>query len=159
MGVALSVSDFASHTSLWMTEAEMGQDFKISDITTSGADVLDEINTRNSLIICDFVPFGFDRLAPIYSAATGIEHTPETLMEVGARITNLARRYNLRNGRKAFDDILPDRFFNEESLSGFMRGKKMDKDFFRSLILKYYSLRGWNRDGEPTEETLNRYGL
>jgi len=137
----------------------MGPDFKIADIPTSVADGLDEINTRNSLIICDFVPFGFDRLAPIYSAATGIEHTPESMMDVGARITNLARRYNLRNGRKASDDILPDRFFNEESLSGFMRGKTMDKDFFRSLIQKYYILRGWNGDGEPTEETLSRYGL
>lgn len=159
MGVALSVSDFASHTRLWMTEAEMGPDFKITDIPTSVADGLDEINTRNSLIICDFVPFGFDRLAPIYSAATGIEHTSESMMNVGARITNLARRYNLRNGRKASDDILPDRFFNEESLSGFMRGKTMDKDFFRSLIHEYYTLRGWNRAGEPTEETLDRYGL
>jgi len=111
MGVVLSVADFASHTRLWMTEAEMGPDFKITDIPTSVADGLDEINTRNSLIICDFVPFGFDRLAPIYSAATGIEHTPESLMDVGARITHLARRYNLRNGRKASDDILPDRFF------------------------------------------------
>ncbi|MCJ7581514.1 MAG: aldehyde ferredoxin oxidoreductase C-terminal domain-containing protein, partial [Candidatus Aminicenantes bacterium] len=89
----------------------------------------------------------------------GIEHTPESLMEVGARITNLARRYNLRNGRKASDDILPDRFFNEESLSGFMRGKTMDKDFFRSLIQKYYILRGWNKEGEPTKEILSKYGL
>ena len=159
MGVALSVADFASHTRLWMTEAEMGPDFKIEDVPTSVADGLDEINTRNSLIICDFVPFGFDRLAPIYSAATGIKHTPETLMEVGARITNLARRYNLRNGRNASDDILPGRFFSEKSLSGFMRGKTMDKDFFKALIHEYYSLRGWNRDGEPTEETLSKYGL
>jgi aldehyde:ferredoxin oxidoreductase len=81
------------------------------------------------------------------------------MMDVGARITNLARRYNLRNGRKASDDILPDRFFNEESLSGFKRGEKMSKDFFRSLIQKYYIQRGWNRDGEPTKEILSRYGL
>jgi len=40
-----------------------------------------------------------------------------------------------------------------------MRGQTMDKDFFQSLIQEYYSLRGWSRDGEPTEETLGRYGL
>ncbi len=159
MGVALSVADFASHTRLWMTEAEMGPDFKIKDIPTSVADGLDEINTRNSLIVCDFVPFGFDRLAPIYSAATGIEQSPESFMDVGARISNLARRYNLRNGRKASDDILPNRFFNEESLSGFMRGKTMNKDFFRSLVHEYYALRGWNKNGEPTQEILHKYGL
>ncbi|MGB2763355.1 MAG: aldehyde ferredoxin oxidoreductase family protein [Candidatus Aminicenantaceae bacterium] len=159
MGFALSVADFASHTRLWMTEAEMGPGFKIEDIPASVADGLDEINTRNSLIICDFVPYGLDRLAPIFTAATGIDHTPESLMDVGARISNLARMYNLRNGRRSTDDILPGRFFKEESLSGFMRGKKLDREFFLSLIQEYYALRGWSPEGEPTRETLQKYGL
>lgn len=159
MGFVLSVADFASHTRLWMTEAEMGPNFKIEDIPASVADGLDDINTRNSLIVCDFVPYGLDRLAPIYSAATGIEHTPDSMMEVGARISHLARRYNLRNGRQSKDDILPERFFKEESLSGFMRGKTLDKNFFLSMIQEYYSLRGWTSQGEPTQETLQKYGL
>ena len=159
MGFALSVADFASHTRLWMTEAEMGPNFKIEDIPASVADGLDDINTRNSLIVCDFVPYGLYRLAPIYSAATGIDHTPDSMMEVGARISHLARRYNLRNGRESKDDILPERFFKEESLSGFMRGKTMDKNFFLSMIQEYYSLRGWTSQGEPTQETLQKYGL
>ena len=159
MGVVLSVADFASHTRLWCTETEMGPDFKIEDIPQTAADGLDEINTRNCLIICDFVPYGLDRLAPILNAVTGFNHTPESLREIGARITNLARRYNLRNGRKHKDDILPERFFKEESLSGFMRGKKLDKEFFKSIIQKYYVVRGWNEKGEPTEEVLKKYGL
>jgi len=159
MGVVLSVADFASHTRLWCTETEMGPDFKIEDIPQTAAYGLDEINTRNCLIICDFVPYGLDRLAPILNAVTGFNHTPESLREIGARITNLARRYNLRNGRKHRDDILPERFFKEESLSGFMRGKKLDKEFFKSIIQKYYLVRGWNEKGEPTEEVLKKYGL
>ncbi|MGD2294779.1 MAG: aldehyde ferredoxin oxidoreductase C-terminal domain-containing protein, partial [Candidatus Aminicenantes bacterium] len=159
MGFALSVADFASHTRLWMTEAEMGPDFKIEDIPAAVADGLDEINTRNSLIVCDFVPYSLDRMAPIYSAATGVHQTPETMMEVGTRISQLARRYNLRNGRRFSDDILPERFFKEKSLSGFMRGKILDKEFFLSLIQEYYALRGWTPEGEPTQETLQKYGL
>jgi aldehyde:ferredoxin oxidoreductase len=159
MGVVLSVADFASHTRLWCTEAEMGPDFKIEDIPTTVAEGLDDVNTRNSLIICDFVPFGLERLGPILNACTGFDFTEESLREVGARITNLARRYNLRNGRDHSDDILPERFFKEESLSGFMRGKKLDKDFFLSLVKKYYSLREWNEKGEPTESVLSKYGI
>lgn len=159
MGFVLSVADFASHTRLWMTEAEMGPEFKIEDIPSSVADGLDEINARNSLIVCDFVPFGLDRLAPIYSASTGIDHSADSMRKAGARISHLARRYNLRNGRRAKDDILPDRFFKEESLSGFMRGKVLDRKFFRSLVQEYYSLRGWTAEGEPTRETLHEYGL
>jgi aldehyde:ferredoxin oxidoreductase len=81
------------------------------------------------------------------------------LLSTGERLTHLARRYNLRNGRQHTDDILPDRFFKEESLAGFMRGKKLDKKFFISLIQKYYAIRGWNEKGEPTEEVLQTYGL
>jgi aldehyde:ferredoxin oxidoreductase len=148
MGVVLSVADFASHTRLWHTEQEAGPDFRIEDIPQSVADGLDTINARNSLIICDFVPFGLDRLAPLLNAMTGFTHTESSLMELGARLTNLARRYNLRNGRRHGDDILPERFFKEESLAGFMHGRKIDKEFFRSLIRDYYALRGWTDTGE-----------
>ncbi len=144
MGVAMAVADFASHTRLWLTEAEVGPDFKIEDIPQAVADGLDTINARNCLIICDFVPFGLDRLAPILNALTGFEYTADSLLDLGTRITHLARRYNLRNGRKPSDDILPERFFKEKSLSGFMRGKILDKKYFKSIIQKYYELRGWN---------------
>jgi len=145
MGVAMAVADFASHTRLWLTEAEAGPDFKIEDIPQAVADGLDTINARNCLIICDFVPFGLDRLAPILNALTGFEYTSDSLLDLGTRITHLARRYNLRNGRKPSDDILPERFFKEKSLSGFMRGKILDKKYFKSIIQKYYELRGWNK--------------
>ncbi len=145
MGVAMAVADFASHTRLWLTEAEAGPDFKIEDIPQAVADGLDTVNARNCLIICDFVPFGFDRLAPILNALTGFKYTPESLLDLGTRITHLARRYNLRNGRTPSDDILPERFFKEKSLSGFMRGKILEKKYFKSIIQKYYELRGWNK--------------
>ena len=159
MGFALSVADFASHTRLWCTEAEMGPDFKIEDVPQTVAEGLDDINTRKCLIVCDFVPYGLDRLAPILNAATGLNHTAESLAETGTRITNLARRYNLRNGRKYTDDILPERFFKEESLSGFMKGKKIDKDYFLKMIREYYKLRGWNKKGEPGKEVLKKLGI
>lgn len=149
MAVVLAVADFASHTRLWCTEAEMSPDFKIEDIPQTVADGLDEVNIRNCLVICDFVPLGLDRLAPLLNAATGFNFSAESLSQVGANITNLARKYNLRNGRKASDDTLPGRFFDEKSLSGFMRGKKIDREFFKSIVKKYYNIRGWNEDGEP----------
>jgi aldehyde:ferredoxin oxidoreductase len=159
MGVVLSVADFASHTRLWMTEQEMGPDFTIDDIPDSVAQGLDEINARNCLIVCDFVPLGLDRLAPLLNAATGLNYTEKALRELGTKLTHLARNYNLRNGRKYTDDIMPERFFKEESLAGFMKGKKVDKEFFNDLIQKYYKLRGWTKEGLPENETLFQYNL
>jgi aldehyde:ferredoxin oxidoreductase len=159
MGVVLSVADFASHTRLWLTETEMGPDFRIEDIPQSIASGLDTINIRNSMIVCDFVPSGLEELVPVFNAATGSDQTAESLMRIGAKLTHLARRYNLRNGRTHKDDILPERFFKEKSCSGFMRDQVLDKEFFKGLIQQYYAVRDWNDKGEPTEQVLKKYDL
>lgn len=149
MGVAMSVVDFASHTRLWIAEQEMGPQFKMEDIPATLVEGIDTVNVRNSLVVCDFVPLSLDKLADLLNAATGTKHTGKSLLEVGARITDLARKYNLRNGRTSNDDTLPERFFQEESLSGFMKGKKIDRKVFDGLIQEYYKLRNWSKKGEP----------
>lgn len=159
MGVAMSVADFSSHTRLWIAEQEMGPDFKIDDIVPTVADGIDTTNVRNSLVVCDFLPMSLDKLAEMLNAATGSTYTGADLSRIGTAITHLARRYNLRNGRTAKDDILPDRFFSETSLAGFMRGKKLEKDYFRGIIQKYYQLRNWNEQGEPLPETIKAFDL
>jgi len=159
MCVSLSVADFASHTRLWCTESEMGEDFKIEDIPHTVIVGQNEINARNSLVICDFVPLGLDRIAPLLSAATGIEFSEKSLRQVGERISNLARRYNIRNGRKCSDDIVPERFFKLTAPAGFMKDKVLDKELFNELVQKVYELRGWNKLGEPTVDTLRKYEI
>ena len=159
MGVALSVADFGSHTRLWLTESEMGPDFTIDDIPGAIAAGLDTVNIRNCMIVCDFVPGGLQDLVPVLNAATGFDHTVDSLMKIGTRLTHLARRYNLRNGRKHTDDTIPERFFKEKSVSGFMRGQILDREFFKSLIKRYYAIRGWNERGEPPENVLKASGL
>jgi aldehyde:ferredoxin oxidoreductase len=154
MGVMFAVADFASHTRLWIAEQEMGPDFTVDDIPQTIADGIDTINVRNSLVICDFVPLNLEKLAELMNVATGSSHTADSLMKVGERLTHLARSYNLRNGRTHKDDTLPGRFFKEESLAGFMRGKKLEPEYFNSIVRKYYALRKWNDLGEPIREVL-----
>ncbi len=151
MGVAMAVADFASHTRLWIAEQEFGPDFKIEDIVPTVAEGIDNVNVRNCMVICDFVPEGLESLAKVLNAATGMKHTADSLQETGRKITNLARKYNIRNGRKHTDDMLPERFFKETSLAGFMRGKRLEKQFFLSLVQDYYKYRGWNEKGEPSD--------
>ena len=159
MAVSNAVADFASHTRLWCLEQDMGDDFRIEDIPVAVAKGQDEVNIRNSLVICDFVPEGLSALAEVLNAATGFNHDAESLQKIGTRISHLARRYNKRNGRKSSDDTLPGRFFNEESLSGLMKGEKLEKPFHQSLVRRYYEIRGWDQKGEPEIETLQAYGL
>ncbi|MFH2141653.1 MAG: aldehyde ferredoxin oxidoreductase family protein [Bacteroidota bacterium] len=158
-GVAMAVADFASHTRLWIAEQEFGPEFKIEDITNAVIEGIDTVNARNSLVICDFVPLNLDNLAEILSTVTGYEYTGKSLLKTGTKIAHLARRYNIRNGRTHFDDTLPGRFFNEESLAGFMRGKKLDRKTFSELVSKIYSARNWNEKGEPTQSILKEFNL
>jgi len=159
MGVAMAVADFASHTRLWIAEQEMGPEFKIEDIVSTVVEGIDTTNVRNSLVICDFVPLPLNVLAGLLNAATGSEHTAKSLLETGTRITHLARKYNVRNGRKHTDDKLPGRFFNETTLSGFMEGKKLEKKYFQTFIDQYYQIREWSNTGEPTADTLSKHGI
>jgi aldehyde:ferredoxin oxidoreductase len=159
MGIAMSVADFASHTRLWIAEQEMGPDFRIEDIVPTVADGIDTTNVRNSLVICDFLPMSLDKLASLLNALTGSTYSGEDLGRTGTAITHLARRYNLRNGRSANDDILPERFFKEPSLAGFMRGKIVDKAFFKGIISDYYRFRKWDEAGVPGDDVLKAYQI
>lgn len=159
MGLAMATSDFASHTRLWTATDEMNNNLTIEGLPEYVYKGQDEINIRNSLVICDFLMFGLDRLAPILSKATGMEFTPEKLLFIGERIHNLARLYNLNNGRTGKDDTLPARFFEEEMTAGLLKGQKMTREFFRDLLQKYYRLRGWDENGIPTSAKLEQLGL
>ena len=149
MAVVMAVADFASHTRSWVTEQEMGPDFKIEDIVPTIAESIDAVNVRNSMVICDFVPMSLQRLAEMLNAATGSNYDESKLLEIGIELTNLARIYNLRNGRTSEDDTIPDRYFEEKSLAGFMRDKKIGREFFRELVNDYYKHRGWTEKGVP----------
>ena len=159
MGLALATSDFASHTRLWTATDEMKGKLSIEVLPDYVALGQDDINIRNSLIVCDFLPFGLDRLAPILTKATGVEYTADRLMKTGERIHHLARLYNLQNGRTAGDDTLPERFFQEKMTAGLLEGRVMTKEFFGDLLQKYYARRGWDTEGVPTKAKLQEVGL
>ena len=150
MGVAMAVADFASHTRLWIAETEMGPDFKEEDIVAAVLDGIDTVNVRNCLVICDFVPLGLGKLADLLNAAAGTAHTADSLLAIGTRITNMARAFNLRNGRNHKMDTLPGRFFKELSQGGFMKGKMLEKEYFESFVQDYFKARGWNSEGVPS---------
>jgi aldehyde:ferredoxin oxidoreductase len=156
MGLSLATSDFASHTRFWSATDEMNGTLSLEALPSYIKTGQDEVNARNSMIVCDFLPFGLDRLAPFLAAATGFDYTPEELMTSGERIQALSRVYNLQTGRTHADDTLPERFFLEESFAGLMKGKRIARDFFENQVQEIFRFRGWDNDGRPTEETLRR---
>jgi aldehyde:ferredoxin oxidoreductase len=139
--------------------AEMTGQLNFENTPKTVKDGQDEINTRNSLIICDFVPFGFDRLGPILKSMTGLNFSADDLQKVGEKISNLNRMYNIKNGRSRKDDTLPARFFKEKQLAGIFEGKYLTEEIFNQWLDMYYNERGWDNNGIPTDEKIKQLNL
>ncbi len=159
MGLGLATADFASHTRIWSATAEMKEELTFENAPNYVKNGQDEVNTRNSLIVCDFLPFGFDRLAPLLEKITGMKFQPEDLQGLGEKISNINRMYNLANGRTRKDDTLPARFFKEKHLSGIFKDSFLTEEKFAEWLDLYYRERGWDMSGIPTVEKLQQLNL
>jgi aldehyde:ferredoxin oxidoreductase len=73
--------------------------------------------------------------------------------EIGERIFNLERHMNVREGIDRSDDTLPRRFLEDSGQQGWAP-VELDK-----MLDQYYALRGWNKDGIPSTDTLNRLNI
>jgi aldehyde:ferredoxin oxidoreductase len=91
---------------------------------------------------------------------TGLEISLKEFLEVGERIFNLARLFNLREGLVKSHDKLPERF-SQVPLGdgGGSDGETVSKQDMDHMVKAYYQFRGWTEDGVPTQETLTRLDL
>ncbi len=108
--------------------------------------------------ICLFTSFAWTLadVAPQVDAACEGAWSVENLTELGERVWNLERDFNLRAGLSTKDDTLPKRLLTEAAKTGPAKGlvNKLGE-----MLPEYYSLRGWSEDGVPTDETRQRLGL
>ena len=108
--------------------------------------------------ICLFTTFawGMDNIAPQIDAACEGDWSVDRCLEVGERIWNMERMYNNAAGFTADDDTLPKRLLKEAVKSGPTKGQV---NRLGEMLPKYYEIRGWTQQGEPTPDTLSRLGL
>ncbi len=97
-----------------------------------------------------------ERLTKIINYATGAGYTEESLLEAGERIYNLERLFLTRAGFSKTDDTLPKRMLQEPMPEGPAQGQVVELD---EMLADFYELRGWDENGIPTKEKLQRLGL
>jgi aldehyde:ferredoxin oxidoreductase len=90
-------------------------------------------------------------------AITGYDFAPH-LMEIGERISNLERMILVREGVRRGDDSLPQRMM-EAIPSGPAAEHLISREMLNQMLDDYYALRGWDANGVPKPETLERLGL
>jgi aldehyde:ferredoxin oxidoreductase len=85
---------------------------------------------------------------------TGEEWKNAEIKEVAERIVLLNRVLNVKMGVDARQDDLPTALKKPLTLEGNI--KKIEDDELKMAIQHYYRIRGWDRDGIPTQETMKK---
>ena len=105
-------------------------------------------------------PTATENTAALMEAVTGLTLTPEEVTQVGERINNLARAFNVREGFTRADDTFPDRLMTEPLQSGASKGQLISKEDLNAMLDEYYTLRGWDLNtGIPTRKKLIELSL
>lgn len=165
MGLTYATSNRgACHLRSYTVSSEiLGIPEKTDPLTTKGKPALvmafqDATAAVDSAGICVFTTFAWtlNDIAPQLDAAIEGGWTPDKMMEVGARIWNMERMFNLRAGFTAKDDTLPPRLLNEAAQTGPAKGLV---NGLKEMLPEYYSLRGWTVEGVPTNETVAKLAL
>lgn len=108
--------------------------------------------------ICLFTTFaiGLPEISQMLRTALGWECTDEEILQMGERIWNLEKLFNIEAGFTKEDDTLPERLLKEPLPSGPAKGKVNELDV---MLKEYYEVRGWDQDSIPTEEKLKELSI
>jgi len=148
----------------WSTFPEIGID-QVLDRFESGGKANLVIKAQNvmtlweNLALCKFTFFGGVRLhhvAEWLRCIAGWDIAVPDLVEVGERSFNLKRQMNVRWGVSRKNDTLPLRVITHRVNDG---GAGNHLPPFNVMLADYYEQRGWDREGLPRKETLDRLNL
>ena len=113
-------------------------------------DFEDRLTLFDCLVLCRFYrdQYGWEKLEEIIQAAIGFGLNKKALQQVAASVSNLVRRFNLREGLTSEkDDRLPPHLHQPMEDSG----RVITEAELNRLLKDYYRLRGWSETGLPEE--------
>lgn len=176
----------AHHNRAWVLGHDVvGAATNVHDLITAGTDsdtrakaeisaetsaefVIDSQHTRPAFDIIgtcrlQLMELGFEveNYAELYSVITGKEKTWEDILKVSEKVWTLTRLISAREipnfGRRL--DYPPARFSEEPTPTGPNKGYCIPMKDLDSLLDAYYEKRGWDKNGIPTQKTIDRVGL
>ena len=122
-------------------------------------------NVIDALILCKFSRGtyydGLEDMVKYYNLATGFKMTTKEMTKAGERINNLARLFNVREGKGTREfDTLPTKIMKVPIPDeGVAKGAVVNQEEFDLGLDDYYAVRGWTKNGVPTVKKLEELGL
>jgi len=93
-------------------------------------------------------PYHIHNYPKFISSGTGIDMDEAKLTQAAKRYRTLVRAVNIRRGMRRKDEKPPENHW-----------KKRFPELETKLLDEYYKLKGWNKEGIPTQESLHELGL
>jgi aldehyde:ferredoxin oxidoreductase len=119
-----------------------------------------------SLTVCRLpwveVDFELEWYPKLLQAVTGEDMKWDALKIIADRIFNLTRAFWIREYGKEWTsemDVPPARWFEEPTTKGPLKGSKLGRAKYDTMLQMYYKHRGWDERGIPTKTTLKNLGL
>jgi len=101
---------------------------------------------------------GLDEYAALLSSVTGKEYNSGILETISERVITLERQFNILCGLTKDDDRLPARFYQKVIMAG-GKEKVLDKKAFAAMRQAYYQSFGWNEDGIPGDDAMEKLSI
>lgn len=170
MALAYGTSSIgAHHKDAWIIswEAKTGR----TDYNAQKVDKLIELQRLRGgifecLTVCRFpwieVGLELQWYLKLLQSATSMEMSWDKLNVVADRVFNLTRAFWIREHGKQWNsnkDVPPARWFEEPLTKGPLKGGKLDRSKYDSMLQMYYRKRGWDERGIPRKSTLKNLGL
>jgi aldehyde:ferredoxin oxidoreductase len=165
MGLTYATSNRgACHLRSYTVSSEiLGIPVKTDPLATEGKPALvkafqDATAVFDASGLCIFTSFAWTLadIQPQIAAACEGDWSMDKMNLVGERIWNLEKQFNLASGLTKKDDDLPPRLKTEPAKVGPAKGLVSG---IEKMLPEYYELRGWDAEGRPKKETLDRLGL
>jgi aldehyde:ferredoxin oxidoreductase len=132
--------------------------FSGEEVSTFNAKTKGAMIFEDSLGVCRFnTRTDVLHLVRALKAATGWDMTVEEAMDVGRRVTNVLRVFNLRQGLGPDLDA-PSTRYGSMPLDGPAAGVSV-QPVWDEMLANYYALLGWDQNGIPKPETLEALGI
>jgi aldehyde:ferredoxin oxidoreductase len=104
------------------------------------------------------VGIGDETAAGLLRAVTGVDYGPQDLFTIGDRIGCVERAFNVREGLKREDDVLPSRLTEETITEGPSQGHRVND--LEAMKDEFYQFCGWDlENGAPLAARLDSLGI
>jgi aldehyde:ferredoxin oxidoreductase len=111
--------------------------------------------TIDCLGMCKFICHGFnsphfvdyDWMKRLINTAVDWNYSDSEIREVGPRVLDIERLFNLSRGMTRAHDTLPKRYFDDPAPLRTAKGHHVDRKEFAKALDRFYEVRGWTNEG------------